>query len=163
MLHQFQGYVVCSHGATADKGNMHKYGTSPWEDSKAVSFIGRLFNCERSHDLSRHQRKRNLRAPPGQLVLALTYLVQSGSFCSHKNYYGRQTFPYSPCPCHRAPHRARMQHVFTSSRPSAPPQGNLHHSHRECRTPHRSRIHRQSPRPLAPSSPHPQGVRQLPS
>ena len=41
--------------------------------------------------------KEKPRAPPGQLVLALTYLVQSGSFCSRKNYYGRQTCPCSPC------------------------------------------------------------------
>lgn len=56
MLHPFPG--LCSMlpwrfaGTTADKGHMRR------RILKAVSLIGRLFNCERSHDLSRHQTKR---------------------------------------------------------------------------------------------------------
>jgi len=113
--------------------------------------------------ISTPELKESPRAPPGQLVLALAYLVQSGKFLQSQELLRTPNLPLFALPCHSASHRAGMQRVFTSARLSAPPQGNLHHSHRECRTPHQSRIHHQSPHPLAPSSPHPQGVHQLPS
>ena len=51
------------------------------EDPKApVSFIGTLFNCEAATTYPDARTKESPRAPPGQLVLALAYLVQSGKF-----------------------------------------------------------------------------------
>jgi hypothetical protein len=79
------------------------------EDPKApVSFIGTLFNCEAATTYPDARTKESPRAPPGQLVLALAYLVQSGKFLQSQELLRTPNLPLFALPCHSASHRAGM-------------------------------------------------------